>query len=270
MKIELLQKEDVDELYDFIVNTIKVSYSEFYPEEAITHFIQYSNKKEILKDIDDNYVIVLKDDSKIIGTGTLKQTHIKRVFVQPNCQGMGFGKLIMTNLEQKAKSDNFKMIELHSSLFAKSFYDGLGYKMFKIGKVNVENGEILYFQRMAKNLSENKLDTNFDFHQKQFKVIKNDGYDVEVNEQTIFLSHQKNELIYAEYKGGSVKYGEIFGVINNNQIDFYYNQENLRGQNNQGQSHGEIKIINGNKLQLINKWQWKSKDGNGLCLLEET
>jgi GNAT superfamily N-acetyltransferase len=266
---EIFNEKDIDELYNFIVDTITVSYIGYYPEEAINHFIEYSNTKDIIEDAQNNYVIVIKDKNKIVATGTLRYTHIKRVFVSSNYQGKGFGKLIMSELEKKARENNLKLVELHSSLFAKQFYDSLNYKMFKIGKVVVENGELLYYQRMAKRLDENQNATQYNFHKKQFTVIKNDGVDVEVTTETVFNFYQNEELIYAEYKGGKVKYGEIFGRIENDTVHFYYSQVNYEGVKNQGSSIDEIKILENNKLQLIDRWEWKNKSGHGLCIMEE-
>jgi GNAT superfamily N-acetyltransferase len=269
MTTEIFNPKDIDELYTFIVNTIKVSYFGYYPEEAINHFIEYSNTTDILDDAKNNYVIVIKNENKIIATGTLRYTHIKRVFVNPNFQGKGLGKLIMQDLEEKAKENNLQLIELHSSLFAKQFYDSLNYKMFKIGHVKVDNGELLYYQRMGKRLDYKQNTTQYNFHKKQFKVIKNDGIDVEVTTETIFNFYQNEELIYAEYKGGKVKYGEIFGLVENNTVHFYYSQVNFEGVKNQGSSTDEIKVLDNNKLQLIDKWEWKNKSGKGLCIMEE-
>jgi GNAT superfamily N-acetyltransferase len=266
---EVLNIKDIDELYVFIVNTIKISYFGYYPEEAINHFIEYSNTKDILEDVQKNYVIIIKEGDKIIATGTLIYTHIKRVFVSPAYQGKGLGKLVMNELETKARMNNLKLVELHSSLFAKIFYDNLNYKMFKMGKVKVENDELLYYQRMAKKLNGDQHSTLYDFHKKQFSVITNDGIDVEVNTNTVFNFFQNGELIYAEYKGGKVKYGEIFGLIENDTAHFYYSQVNVEGGKNKGSSRGEIKILENNKLQLIDRWEWKNKNGQGLCIMEE-
>ncbi len=247
---EPFNRSDIDELYNFIVDTIQTSYVGYYPEEAITHFIEYSNKEGILEDAQDNYVIVVKDNNKIIGTGTLKYTHIQRVFVSPHYQGKGLGKLIMYDLENKAILNHLKLVELHSSLFAKQFYDRLGYKMFKMGKVAVENGELLYYQRMAKRLDENQDSTQYNFRKKQFSVVKNDGIDIEVDLETSFHFYQNEALIYAEYSGGEVEYGEIFGLIENQTIDFYYSHVNLVGGKTQGQSKYEISIVD-DKIQFI-------------------
>jgi GNAT superfamily N-acetyltransferase len=270
IKIELFNESDIDELYLFITDTVKTSYLGYYPPEAIDFFIEYSNKEEIIEDAKKYYVIVVKDTNKIIATGTLKYTHIKRVYVSPTYQGKGIGKLIMNHLEEKVRNNNLKIVELHSSLFAISFYKDLNYKTLKNASVEVENGKLLYYQRMAKRLSEDVYTTNYNFHEKRFKVVKNDGEDAEVNTETVFDFLQNNELIYAEYTGGKVRYGELFGVIENDTIYFYYNQENIAGQKNQGSSKDIIKMLDNNKLQLIDRWEWQSKNGQGECLLQES
>ena len=269
MTTEIFASKDIDELYNFIVETIKTSYYGYYPEEAINHFIEYSNKADILDDEQNNYIIVIKKEKKIVATGTLRYTHIKRVFVSPSFQGQGLGKLIMQDLEQKAKQNNLKLVELHSSLFAKQFYDSLNYKMFKMGNVKVDNGELLYYQRMAKRLDDEQTETKYNFHKKQFNVIVNEGVDAEVTAATTFHFYQNKELIYADYKGGKVKYGEIFGLIKNDVVHFYYSQVNYLDEKNQGSSTDEIKVIENNKLQLIDRWEWKNKSGQGLCIMEE-
>ncbi len=97
----------------------------------------------------------------------------------------------------------------------------------------------------------------------------NDCVDTEVNTETIFNFYQNGELIYAEYKGGKVNYGEIFGLIENDTVQFYYSQVNFEGGKNKGSSMDEIKILDNNKIQLIDRWEWKDKNGKGLCIMEE-
>jgi hypothetical protein len=57
MTVEIFNKIDIDELYDFIVETIRISYYGYYPEEAINHFIEYSNTADILDDSENCLVL---------------------------------------------------------------------------------------------------------------------------------------------------------------------------------------------------------------------
>jgi len=266
-KVEQFTNHNLDEVYSLIVNTVEKCYFEYYPREAVDFFISYHNKEAIISE--GNNTIILKDGNKIVATGTLIDTEIKRVFVLPQYQGKGYGRIIMNSLEKKAKNGGYKITELHSSLFAKKFYDKLGYKMFKIGKTEVKNNEILYFQRMAKSLIHTDYDKTLVFNDKKFTVIKNEGQDAEVNRDTIFHFYQQNGILYAEYTGGNIKYGEMFGAIENDRVTFYYKQENMAGLSKKGTSEAKIIKLPENKIRLIDEWKWSSQEGKGSCVLEE-
>lgn len=266
-RIEKFDIRYLDDVYSLIVKTVENCYYEYYPREAIDYFISYHSKAAISRD-GENLIILMVDDI-IVGTGTLIDTEIKRVFVLPQYHGRGFGRIIMNHLENEALHKGYKLTELHSSLYAKRFYDKLGYKMFKLGKTEVGNNEVLYFQRMAKPLIKTEYDKTLDFKGKKFGVINNEGENAEVNSGTVFYFYQYEMLLYAEYSGGNIRYGEMFGIIEKNQISFYYNHENLAGIIRKGKSESRVVKLPANKIRLINEWQCNSREGRGVCILEE-
>lgn len=52
------------------------------------------------------------------------------------------------------------------------------------------------------------------FHNKTFKVVRNDGPEAEVNENTIFYFQQVENVVHADYFGGKVKAGKFIGILN--------------------------------------------------------
>ena len=78
--------------------------------------------------------------------------YITRVFVNPEFQGQGLGKLLMEKLEIKALSAGIRIVKLDSSLPAKNFYDSLGYKTIKKTFVKVKNSKKLDYYKMKKSL----------------------------------------------------------------------------------------------------------------------
>ncbi len=266
-RIDKFDIRSIDEIYNLIFTTVKHCYRDYYPKEAVDFFLSYHSKDAILKE--GNHLIVLIVDDKIAGTGTLIDTEIKRVFVLPQYHGRGFGSIIMSHLETEALHKGYKITELHSSLFAKRFYDKLGYKFFKLGKTIVGNNEILYFQRMAKQLIHFEYDKTIDFNEKKFRVIKNEGENAEVNTDTSFYFYQREGLLYTEYSGGNIKYGEMFGILQNNNISFYYQHENMDGKIRKGKSESKIAKLPAGRIRLIDEWQWSSHEGTGVCILEE-
>ena len=128
-------------------------YSEVYPKEAVQFFKDWHCDDRILKEAKEGYTIVLEKDNQIIGTGTIADNHIMRVFVDPVFQKQGFGKLIMQKLEEKAASLNIASVILDASIPSKEFYDSLGYKTLEKTFIPVENGERLDYYKMQKSLT---------------------------------------------------------------------------------------------------------------------
>ena len=152
IQIRRFNKEDLQSVYQLIQNTIDISYQEAYPKGAVEFFKNYHSDEQIEKDALEGYTAVLELNNKIIGTGTLVGSNVRRVFIDPSYQLKGFGKLIMKNLEKKAYLNGLKTIDLDSSLVSKRFYDSLGYIAVKKDVIMVENNQRLDFYKMEKKL----------------------------------------------------------------------------------------------------------------------
>lgn len=144
--------DDLKAIKKLVHKTIDASYANVYPKEAIEFFKNYHSDEQIKKDALQGYTVVLELNNKIIGTGTLVGSNVRRVFIDPSYQLKGFGKLIMKNLEKKAYLNGLKTIDLDSSLVSKRFYDSLGYITIKKDVIMVENNQRLDFYKMEKKL----------------------------------------------------------------------------------------------------------------------
>lgn len=113
------------------------------------------------------------------------------------------------------------------------------------------------------------MNQKYDFHNKKFRVVKNDGPGAEVNEDTTFTFKQEGNIIHADYSGGKVKVGKFLGIINGDNIQFKYIQVNIKGEFQAGHSTDKIRIKDNGKLQLVDEWEWDTKEGTGLCIMEE-
>ena len=87
-----------------------------------------------------------------MGTGTLLGKEISRVFVAPDFQGRGIGKLIVSHLERCAAENGVKAVYLTSTAVSKAFYESLGYLVIE-GEVFSSEGSLAvgYF-RMKRTL----------------------------------------------------------------------------------------------------------------------
>ncbi|MHC4124093.1 MAG: GNAT family N-acetyltransferase [Planctomycetota bacterium] len=148
LTIRKFKSFDLDAVRDLIQNTIDVCYSSGYSKEAVRFFKDWHCDENILKDAKEGYMIVLQKTNRIIGTGTIVDDEIKRVFVEPAFQKNGLGKLLMQKLEKKALSAGISVIKLHATLLSKKFYDSLNYVTLKKTFLELENGKKLYYYKM--------------------------------------------------------------------------------------------------------------------------
>jgi len=130
---------DIIKVSDLIYKTVDISYSPVYPQEAICYFKSEHSVAQIQKKMMDSYRIVCEFEGEIVATGCLDSDYIGGVYVSPQHQGMGFGKLIMADLLAKAKANGFARINLHASLPSKKFYDSLGFKTVCATHTDFEN-----------------------------------------------------------------------------------------------------------------------------------
>lgn len=153
MNIREFKKADLAEVKDLVDKTIDICYSDVYCIEAIQFFKDWHHSDKILKNAKEGWTIILGQDGRIIGTGTVIGNEIVRVFVEPASQKCGFGKLIMQKLEEKALSQGIDIVRLDASLPSKKFYDLLGYVTLEKTFREVENNKRLDYYRMEKSLS---------------------------------------------------------------------------------------------------------------------
>ena len=94
--------------------------------------------------------LVLNDENNAVGTVTVKENEICRLFVLPEYQGNGYGRELISFAENKImqKYDN---IVLHASLPAKAIYLKRGYKEVEFHSIKTENGDYLCYDMMIKN-----------------------------------------------------------------------------------------------------------------------
>ena len=153
ISIREFKSSDLGVIKRLIYHTIDICYSDVYPKEAVQFFKDWHCDKSILKGANEGRTIVLEKNNQIIGTGTIVNDEVVRVFVEPEYQNLGFGKIIMRNLEAKALSQGISIVKLDASLPSKKFYDSLGYSTLQETFLEVENGKRLDYYKMEKSLT---------------------------------------------------------------------------------------------------------------------
>lgn len=151
MTYELATIDELQAVYDIVQHTIKTVYPKFYPVEVVDFFSNLHSMDAIRNDIENGYVSVLKIDGKIVATGCFVDNHITRVYVLPEHQKKGYGTYIVKNIEANIMLDYDKAY-LDASLPAARLYEKLGFKTTKHEQYPVENGVVLAYEIMEKEL----------------------------------------------------------------------------------------------------------------------
>lgn len=157
MEYRLAKFEDARRIYEIVQTTVKKIYPKYYLPEIVDMFCTYHSQENIKEDIAQENTYVLLENNTIIGTGTMRENHITRVYVLPEFQGNGFGTFIMNQLEVMI-AKQYDKAEIDASLPACRLYYNLGYTTTDHGIWECANGVIQVYEIMEKKFS--KTDGN--------------------------------------------------------------------------------------------------------------
>lgn len=100
-----------------------------------------------------------------------------------------------------------------------------------------------------------------------FTAVKNSGSG-EASDKTVFCYHQKGNVIWAEYSGGSIVKGFLLGTMDDDHhLHFNYQHMNADGELRTGSCDSEPSVENG-KLRFNEKWKWTMGE-EGTSVIEE-
>lgn len=132
--------------------TISEIYPHYYPKGAVDFFLGHYSENNILNDIEKNCVFLYFDvEQDAIGTVTIKQNEICRLFVLPSRQGMGFGTELL-DFAEKIISRQYPQIVLDASLPAKQIYLKRGYKEKEFNIISTRDNDFLCYDVMEKQV----------------------------------------------------------------------------------------------------------------------
>ena len=93
MSIIRVDISDMKTVKYITTETINSIYPHYYPEGAVDFFLGHHNDKNIENDIRVGIVYLCFDnENNAVGTVTVKENEICRLFVLPEYQGNGYGK----------------------------------------------------------------------------------------------------------------------------------------------------------------------------------
>ena len=96
-----------------------------------------------------------------------------------------------------------------------------------------------------------------------FAPIKNSETG-EVSAETIFHYRQTGDLVWAEYKGGGVVFGNLVAKADGaGNLEMRYQHLNAKGELMTGKCFSTPTVLPDGRLRLHEKWQWTCNDFSG-------
>lgn len=148
MEIRHALSTDTKAIHELVHRTIQHIYPHYYPQGAVSFFLAHHNTERIAEDILQQQVFVLVEET-ILGTVTLKDNEICRLFVLPEYQGKGYGRTLL-DFAESTISARSELIRLDASLPSKIIYLNRGYQEIDFNCISAENGDYLCYDVMGK------------------------------------------------------------------------------------------------------------------------
>ncbi len=139
MNIHIFQKyEDVDTLLSFVHDMIRASYNPAYPREVMDLFLCYHSADNLRHDMETGRVWVAREGNGILGTVTVADGELTRMFVSPAVRGKGLGTGLAREAIEFARQSGVMKLTAWAVPFARGFYEKLGFVLLNADVTNFE------------------------------------------------------------------------------------------------------------------------------------
>lgn len=154
MSIRKADQADFALVQNITTKTIREIYPHYYAKGAVEYFLEHHTAENISHDIHGNCVFLcLNHDLNAVGTITVKNNEICRLFVLSQYQGMGYGRELL-EFAEKIIFEKYDHITLDASLPAKIIYQKRGYSIIESNTIKVNYDDFLCYDIMTKKQSD--------------------------------------------------------------------------------------------------------------------
>ena len=122
------REDDADEISAVILSALRETNAKDYTREIIERVKLSFSPSAVLQLICKRTVFVAAIDSRVVGTASLDGSVVRTVFVAPDVQARGIGKLLMAEIERTARERDIRKLAVPSSISAEAFYVRLGFR----------------------------------------------------------------------------------------------------------------------------------------------
>lgn len=152
-KIRRFQTEDAEEVSALIAKTLRIVNIKDYSKEYIEATVSSHSAEVLIERAEQRNMYVVCDNSRIVGCGaiaaywgSITESIFLTIFVLPEYQGNGIGRLIIQTLEQDEFFLRAKRIEVPASITAVGFYKKMGYN-YKNGIAEIDDEQVYRLEK---------------------------------------------------------------------------------------------------------------------------
>ena len=143
---------DLEIIKQIVELTISEIYPHYYPKGAVEFFLRHHNEANIVRDIEQDRVFLCQDaGGAVVGTITVAENEISRLFVLPVYQGNGYGTEMLDYAEKMIAGRASEVI-LDASLPAKKMYLDRGYEAVSYHVITTDDHDFLCYDVMRKQV----------------------------------------------------------------------------------------------------------------------
>ena len=121
-------EDDAAHISAVIMRALRETNAKDYSNDVIERIVRGFSPDAVRRLIGERTVFVATMRGSIVGTASLDGNMVRTVFVAPDVQTRGIGKLLMAEIERTARARNVASLTVPSSLTAETFYARLGFK----------------------------------------------------------------------------------------------------------------------------------------------
>ena len=100
----------------------------------------------------------------------------------------------------------------------------------------------------------------YNFNNKKFQLLEN-SENGETSPETTFYYKQDKNIVTAEYRGGTILYGIIIAVLENDLLNMLYQCVTTSNELKAGKAVAKVSMVN-KKIKLSLDWQWLDDTGS--------
>lgn len=140
-----VDEKSAEAVFEIAQKTIAAVYPHYYPRGAVEFFSKHHCIENIREDFKKPAIFLYRVEGKPVGTVTVHENEISRLFVLPEYQGKGYGKALLDFAEELIwEKETYDRIRIDASLPAKRIYLKRGYKEVEYNIIEADGDYLCY------------------------------------------------------------------------------------------------------------------------------